>query len=217
MPSHRTVAAALLSAALGGLGLLAAGCGGGSGPGVAAIGTTAATTDTTAPSQSQAPSGSSKEQAAFAFSKCMRANGVPKFPDPQTSGNAMRVSIGPGTGIDPNSPTFKAAQQKCQKLLPNGGQPSPQQIAKAEKQALDFSKCMRSHGVPKFPDPQFSTNGGFGVRIGARGSGLDPSSPTFQHAQQACAKNLPGLIKTQPPGASRSSGGNSGSATRGSP
>lgn len=40
---------------------------------------------------------------------------------------------------------------------------------------LDFSRCMRSHGVSSFPDP--------GARLPA---GLDPRSPAFQAAQQAC-------------------------------
>lgn len=50
------------------------------------------------------------------FSKCMRANGVPDFPDPQANGGLI---MGQGN-VDPNSPQFKAAMQKCQSLLPNG-------------------------------------------------------------------------------------------------
>ena len=196
-------------AALAVLALVAAGCGGGSpnGSAVANIGTTSATD--TAPSSAQTPTTAQEKQAtAYAFSKCMRANGVPNFPDPSTSGG---IELNAGSGLDPNSPQFQKAQTKCQKLLPNGGRPSQQQIAKAEQQALAFSKCMRSHGVPNFPDPQFSTNGGFGVRvkIGGPGSGLDPNSPTFQRAQQACAKVLPGLkvgVRASP-GSGASSGG----------
>ena len=49
-----------------------------------------------------------------------------------------------------------------------------------------MSRCMRSHGVPNFPDPKFQTgpSGGVGVRIG--GAGLDPNSPAFQAAQKDC-------------------------------
>jgi len=49
---------------------------------------------------------------------------------------------------------------------------------------LAFSKCMRSHGVPNFPDP----SGGGGIHI----SNLDTSSPAFQAAQATCNKRLPG-------------------------
>jgi hypothetical protein len=75
--------------------------------------------------------------------------------------------------------------------LPNGGQPSPAQIAKAQQAALNFSKCMRAHGVTNFPDPTFSTGGGIGIKIqeGSR-SGLNPNDPTFQTAQQACQGQL---------------------------
>ena len=55
--------------------------------------------------------------------------------------------------------------------------------------ALAYAQCMRSHGVPNFPDPTFQTgpNGGVGVgiRIG-NNSGIDPNSPAFQEAQKAC-------------------------------
>ncbi len=50
-----------------------------------------------------------------------------------------------------------------------------------------FSDCMRSHGVPSFPDP----SGGGGIQISA-GSGINPQSPAFQSAQNACMKLLPG-------------------------
>lgn len=211
MPASRPLAAALLAAPLACLALLAAGCGGSSpnGSAVANIGTTSATTTTTAGSQSQPATAQSKQDAAFAYSKCMRANGVPKFPDPQTSGGGTRFSINPSMGIDPNSPTFQAAQKKCQKLLPNGGRPSQQEIQQQEQQALAFSKCMRSHGVPNFPDPQFQTNGGFGIRIRIGGPGLDPSSPAFQKAQQACANLLPGGKKIGAASGAQSSGSGS--------
>jgi hypothetical protein len=48
-----------------------------------------------------------------------------------------------------------------------------------------FAVCMRSHGVPNFPDP---TGGGFKNP----GSGFNPQSPAVQSAQSACHKLLPG-------------------------
>lgn len=53
---------------------------------------------------------------------------------------------------------------------------------------LKFSDCMRSHGVPNFPDP---SGGGGGIQISA-GSGVNPQSPAFQSAQNDCQKLMPG-------------------------
>jgi hypothetical protein len=54
-------------------------------------------------------------------------------------------------------------------------------------QGIAFADCMRSHGVPNFPDP----GSGGGIQIGA-GSGIDPASPAFQSAQKSCSRLLPG-------------------------
>ena len=175
---------------LGALASLAAGCAGSASPSVASLGTAAK------PSTSSSSSGGAgptlKIAGAAAFSSCMRSHGVPNFPDPSSSG---ALSIGPGSGIDPNSSTFRAAQQACQKVLPNGGRPSPQQLAKMQQHLLAFSACMRSHGVPDFPDPTF-TGGGAQLKLRASsGSDLDPQSPRFQAAQTACQGNLPGNVK----------------------
>jgi hypothetical protein len=53
-------------------------------------------------------------------------------------------------------------------------------------QFLAFSKCMRSHGVPDFPDPS-----GGGIHISA-GSGINLFSPAFKAAHAACKQDLPG-------------------------
>jgi hypothetical protein len=53
--------------------------------------------------------------------------------------------------------------------------------------AIKFSKCMRSHGVKNYPDPNGPTNS---VTLSPN-SGIDPNSPTFQNAQKACQSLLP--------------------------
>jgi hypothetical protein len=175
----RRVGVALALAALVSLALLTAGCGGSSGQPVAQVDTTETTT-TESDSGDDSPSGD-----PAAYSACMRKNGVPKFPDPDSEG-ALRLKAGPGTGIDPESPQFKAAAKACQKLAPKA--PSPAQIAKDRAQMLKFSACMRKNGVPKFPDPTFNPDGSGGLKI-------DKSiaeSPRFKAAQKACQDMLPG-------------------------
>jgi hypothetical protein len=126
---------------------------------------------------------------ALKFSECMRSHGVPNFPDPSASGS---ISITSGSGINPQSTQVQDAQNTCDKLLSLGKQtPSPAQQAQALASALKFSKCMRSHGVTNFPDPQ-SSSGGAHITLKIKASsGLDPSSPIFQTAQKACQGNLP--------------------------
>jgi hypothetical protein len=52
---------------------------------------------------------------------------------------------------------------------------------------LAFSKCMRSHGVPSFPDP----SGGGGIHL-PDNSNINPFSPSFKAAQAQCQELLPG-------------------------
>ena len=51
---------------------------------------------------------------------------------------------------------------------------------------LKFAECLRSHGLPDFPDP--SSNGAFQI---SSSSGVIPGSPQFQAAQKACRKFTP--------------------------
>lgn len=55
------------------------------------------------------------EEAMRKFAKCMRENGVPNFPDPNANGGMM---FNKDSGVDPESDSFKAAQQKCESLMP---------------------------------------------------------------------------------------------------
>jgi hypothetical protein len=88
-----------------------------------------------------------------------------------------------------SAPAFRAATDKCQSKLPKGAAVSAAQISVIKKNALKMADCMRSHGVPNFPDPQIRVGpGGHGIEqsIGSPGSGLNPNSPAFQHAQSVC-------------------------------
>jgi hypothetical protein len=164
-------------AALSALLIAGAACSSGSGgPGVASLGGSGSPT---------ASSSSDPQGSALAYSKCMRSHGVPNFPDPGSNGQ-LQLRAGPGTGIDPNSATFKAAQQACKSLLPTV---PPEQRQESYEALLKFSKCMRDHGIADFPDPQ--PNGGLRIQAG-QGSDLDPNSPQFRAAQQACQKYMPG-------------------------
>jgi hypothetical protein len=197
--SHRiaTAAAGALAVAI----LLSA-CGSSSpGSSVAHLGSTTNATPS-ASSSSDPSTPQARYEQAVKFSTCMRSHGMPNFPDPQQHGGGhvtLSIHAGPGTGLDPNSSQFRAAQNACRQYLPPGatnGTVSPQFRA----EALAFSACMRTHGVPNFPDPQFH---GGDVQIG--GPRADLTSPQAQAAQRACQSKLPGA--TGGPGTSSQSGG----------
>jgi hypothetical protein len=213
------IAAPLLGLAV--VASLLAGCGGNSdSPGVAKIGTTTTpqtTTDNISPGSGGGNLGTSSGGGGNAqfrlkggansaqFSSCMRSHGVPNFPDPNAQGV---IAIGSSSGIDPSSKQFQSAQQACAKYLPNGGQPpSPAEQAKMQQQALKFSACMRAHGVPNFPDPDFG-KGTVRISIGPS-SGIDPQSPQFQAARKACQNLLPGKAGPGPAGAPTANPGSS--------
>ncbi len=141
--------------------LLLAGCGGSSSPGVAHVGTTSSSSPSGGsgggtPESNETSAGAQKKMVKFA--QCMRTHGEPEFPEP-TEGN-IEIHSQNGHGPNPESSQFKAAEKACSKYAPARVAPSPAQQAKVQEQALKMSECMRSHGVPNFPDPKFSNGGG---------------------------------------------------------
>jgi len=115
--------------------------------------------------------GSVSSPSAVSYSHCMRSQGVPDYPDPDSSGQLPKTSA-QLLGI--SSSQFSEAQRACQQLLPTSGgllnATSLQQCHLAGvcppalvQQALDaglkFAQCMRSHGAPNWPDPTVNSEG----------------------------------------------------------
>jgi hypothetical protein len=173
------------------LGLFTAACSRpASGLGVAAVETSSSAAATAA--SATAPKASADP---LAYSKCMRSHGIGDFPDPNSDGNiaiTVNDSAGPGTSdLDPNNPTFQAAQAACKSLSPE------HQLTPAQQQAmhdamLKYSQCMRAHGVPDFPDPV--AGGGLQISM-SPGSDLDPQNPQNKAATAACQH-----LQPKPPG-----------------
>lgn len=146
----------------------------------ACSGSSGSSSPTTAGPGSGSP-GSSPSGGLLAYSKCMRSHGLTNFPDPNSQGviEGKSSSASGGSGINPNSPTYQAAQKACQKYASGGTTPADQK--QQLNQALKYSACMRSHGVTNFPDPTV-VNG----QIAFAGSGGVGRSPNFQSANTAC-------------------------------
>jgi hypothetical protein len=88
----------------------------------------------------------------------MRSNGVPKFPDPNSTNEGPsglpKVSL---QQLGVSSSQLQAAQTACRHLLPNGGRSSPAASQQMVRKLVNFAQCMRSHGVSNWPDPTPST------------------------------------------------------------
>jgi hypothetical protein len=194
---RRPALRALALAGVVGLCLLAAACGDSGGAKVAQVDTNTSAND----SDSSNGSGSGDP---VAYSACMRSHGVPNFPDPDENGRLLVKG-----GVDGmNTPQGRKAAQACAHLQPNGGRPSAAQETKDLQAFLTYARCMRSHGVPRFPDPK----PGRGLQIGPN-VGVDPSTPQFQAAQAACRKVVPGIPGVPPTSLPPSSGNGSPSGS----
>jgi len=122
-------------------------------PGVAGQG---APSSTNAASRN-GPQSSGALAEMIAYSRCMRSHGISDFPDPTPNPSGPGGSFswsgnGRSDDLDPNNPRYQAANKNCQPLLPDGGQlPTPS--AKLLVEEVRMAACMRSPGVPNFPDP----------------------------------------------------------------
>jgi hypothetical protein len=152
--------------------LLVAACGGG--PSSVGSSTT---------SGGAATAGGTTGSQLLAFARCMRSHGVPDYPDPTSSGklpSATPQQLGVSSAQD------EVAQNACLHLLPNGdGGPSQAQVQLDRNSLLPYTRCMRSHGVSNFPDPD--TRGH--LDVGA-GTDVPVNTPQFQRAFQACKHTL---------------------------
>jgi hypothetical protein len=165
-----------LAAALAGASLLAAGCG------------------SSKPPTTSASSLKSPITAAYEFSSCMRAHGVPAFPDPRVISKPgeqeIAVSVTPAlTG----SPQFKSAQSACQGIMPapqSATDQAAQQHAKAQH-LLAFARCVRAHGITSFPDP--TAQGQINPQMMAA-AGVDLHAPGVIGAARACVPASGGAV-----------------------
>jgi hypothetical protein len=179
-PAARTTAAIIAAAALV---LLATAC--------------SASPSSTGPGGSPNAGGSASSQMV-AYSQCMRSKGVPNYPDP-ANGVLPKVTA---QSLGVSSSQLQTAQGACQHLLPTTGgsltASSLQQCYLADvcPQALvqqgmnagrEFARCMRSHGVPNWPDPTIDSEGRplFNINVPR------PAPPQVSNAISECERLEP--------------------------
>jgi hypothetical protein len=115
--------------------------------------------------------GTSSAPSAVAYSVCMRSHGVPNFPDPTTNGPVLKADP---QQLGVSTARYQLARQGCQHLLPNTGTTQEQgqetqcmtsgTCSQATVQTWmtglrTLVVCLRSHGVPNWPDPVLTSQG----------------------------------------------------------
>lgn len=118
-----------------------------------------------------------------AFGRCMRSNGV-AYPD---VGKPTPQQLGISQS------RFDAAVNACRGLLPHGGvaQETPQQRRTRLADGLSFARCMRGHGVVRFPDPD--AQGQLTLEM-VQAQGIDVHSPQILRVVQTCLPASHGLL-----------------------
>lgn len=140
----------------------------------------------------------------LAYANCLRSHGVRNWPDPNSSGlfDKSKLTL---QQLGVSNSQLDAAQAACQRLLPGGGEQLNQAgLRTMERDALDFARCMRSHGVSNWPD--YTLRGGTPI-FDLHGTTIAPNSPLIVAKQLTCRSSL--HLSGSPPtsGGSRSGSG----------
>jgi len=112
----------------------------------------------------------------------MRSHGLPNWPDPESNGAFDKRRL---IGLGYSRSQVRAAEGPCGHLLPpvSGSPGSAQQTRARVADGLSFARCMRSHGVSRFPDP--TAQGELSVAM-VLSQGIDIHSPAVLRVVQAC-------------------------------
>jgi hypothetical protein len=133
--------------------------------------------------------GRASASPALDYSRCMRSHGVPKYPDPNSGDELPKVDP---QQLGVSSSQYQAAQNACGYLLPNGGQMTQAQSQGDLRAMLRFARCMRSRGVPGWPDPT-DGSAGWGFNL-LHVQGFDPNSQQIDNKMTECSRALPAGI-----------------------
>jgi hypothetical protein len=168
-----------------GLALSTAACSGGTS---SAAGT--ASTGSTSSPGGTASTGTGGTSSAYisdklGLARCLRAHGVPNYPDPDAAGQEP-----PNSKQLISTPQGQTAVGACSYW----GDRIHSDVA-AQNQAVlaeyvRFAQCMRSHGLPNFPDP-VNAEGRVEFVLSASQDGFDPHSPQVLAKAHECESVLP--------------------------
>ena len=184
--------------------LVVAGCGGAGSPSVASV--VSSTTSTQGSFSGNSSPAAAQGTKALAYSHCMRSNGVPNYPDPNSNGDLPK---GNAQAFGVSTSQYQAADQACGHLLPSSGSASVTQclmtgdcprsvVQPALEEGRKFAECMRSHGVTDWPDPTVDSLGRPSFPVTKAGISIDATrSPQMLSKIGDCQREHGALLLRQ--------------------
>jgi hypothetical protein len=147
-----------------------------------------------------APKAGNPTQLMDEWATCMRTNGDPNQTDPTIDAygviNITMRDVSQAVASEAHGSSGPCSQYElaAENALREGRQYQPPD----QNQMVQYTDCMRTHGVPKYPDP------GADGKTDFNGTGVDPNSPFVENANKVCGKqiNAPAwwIAGTGPPG-----------------
>ena len=144
-----------------------------------------------------------RDESFVDFSRCIREEGFPDFPDidsSQISDQASFLRAMQEAGVSFTQPGLAPALQTCGSVFSELIALAPQQDTNVqqverEENAVAFSQCMRDQGIDDFPDPDFGQypNTGFP----GQGDGGGGVTPEIQAGLRICLPVLGGAEPNQ--------------------
>jgi len=146
-------------------------------------GTAACTNDGGGQAAPGASAGADPAAQAQKYAACIRAHGVPDFPDPDPDGN---FSGGDAKNLDRTK--LVPAMEACQDLATGTiGKATSQMTADQADKFRAYAGCMRDHGID-MPDPD--PNGSLLTWAQSWQSTVNTGDPHFKTSSDACQKQL---------------------------
>lgn len=184
------------------LGLAACGDGPASSPHIASLGASTSTAGTQGAPSTTAPKGGNATQLMDEWAACMRTNGDPNQTDPTIDQyGVINITMPDGVpqelSAEAHGTTGPCSQYEldAENVVRANDPVAP---PPTQAQLVQYVDCMRTHGVPNYPDS--GSNG----ETNFRAAGVDPNSPVFENANRVCGKqiNAPAwwIAGTGPPG-----------------
>jgi hypothetical protein len=121
------------------------------------------------------------------WAACMRSHGDPNQTDPTIDSHGviniiLPLGVTPTMSAEVHGSTGPCSQYEL--AAENTLRAGQQYTGPSFAESVQYTNCMRAHGVPNYPDP--SPDG----RTDFNGTGVDPNSPFVEAANKVCGKKL---------------------------